>query len=129
MSEERTFETVRREFNADERRKLGETLARTVQDLVDNKQARVAAVADFTAKHKAFEMEAIRLTDCLNKGFEQVEVEIMVMLDFPRPGMKQFLRADNNQVIRVEAMTPREMQNSFGFSEPDDGKSQGAGHE
>ena len=126
MSEERTFETVKRIFSETERRQLGETLARTVQDLVDNKQARVAAVADFTAKHKAFEMEAIRITDCVNKGFEEIEVEVMVMLDSPRQGMKQFLRADTNEVLRTEAMTPRELQNSFGFSEPDDPQEPGS---
>lgn len=127
-TEQRAYETVKRIFTEDERRRLGETLARTVQELVDNKQARVAAVADYQAKHKALENEAIRLTDCVNRGFEEVEVETMLMFDRPRPGQKQTLRVDTNEVIRTEPMTPRELQGSFGFQDPEsDGKTKGAG--
>lgn len=117
--ERRVFEMVKRVFTEDERRRLGETLARTVQDLVDNKQARVAAMADYAAKHKALENEAIRITDCVNRGFEEVEVEVMTMYDRPKPGQKQILRVDTNEVLRTEPMTPRELQGSFGFPEPE----------
>ena len=127
-TEQRVYETVKRVFTETERRQLGETLARTVQELVDNKAARVAAVADYTAKHKALENEAIRLTDCVNRGFEEIEAEVMVMFDRPRPGLKQTLRVDTNEILRTEPMTPRELQGSFGFPDPEsDGKSKGAG--
>lgn len=127
-TENRTYETVKQTFTEDERRRLGETLARTVQQIVDNKQARLSAAADFQAKHKALEMEAIRLTDCVNRGFEEIEVEVMTMLDRPKPGKKQTLRVDTNEVLRTEPMTPLEMQSSFGFPDPEaDGKSKGAG--
>jgi hypothetical protein len=121
-TENRTFETVKKTFTENERRRLGETLARTVQQIVDNKQARLSAAADFQAKHKALEMEAIRLTDCVNRGFEEVEVEVMTMYDRPRPGKKQILRVDNNEVVRTEDMTPLELQSSFGFPEPEGGE-------
>ena len=127
-TEQRAYETVQRRFTEIERRQLGETLARTVQELVDNKSARVAAVADFQAKHKALENEAIRLTGCVNRGFEEIEAEVMTMYDRPRHGQKQILRVDTNEVLRTEPMTPRELQGSFGFQDPEaDGKSKGAG--
>ena len=127
-TENRSYETVKNIFTEDERRRLGENLARTVQELVDNKAARVAAVADYTAKHKALENEAIRLTDCVNRGFEEIEAEVMTMYDRPRHGQKQILRVDTNEVLRTEPMTPRELQGSFGFQDPEsDGKTKGAG--
>ena len=39
-TENRSYETVKNIFTEDERRRLGENLARTVQELVDNKAAR-----------------------------------------------------------------------------------------
>lgn len=113
----RFVETVKRKFTEEELQRLGLHLAQKVQLMVENKSARVAAVADFTATHKRLEGEILALTDKRTKGFEEIDVECYPELDQPEPGKKQIVRSDTGEVIRTEKMTMAEMQGTFGFAE------------
>jgi hypothetical protein len=40
-------------------------------------------------------------------------------MDRPKPGMKTIIRADTSEELRIEPMTTREKQGTFGFQEPE----------
>ena len=129
ISEQRIYESIKYTFSADEKRQLGEALARETQTVYDFRSQKANAVSSLGASIKNAEKRAADLTTKINQGFELREVECMVLLETPRPGMKRLVRMDNNEHIRNEPMSLAEMQGSFGFREdgPADGKSAAAG--
>lgn len=120
MMERRLYESVKYVFSQDEIRELGEALAREAQTVMDLKDEKKASVAGFNARIEAANSRVVGLTDRINSGFEMREVECLVLLETPRPGLKRLIRADTNEHIRDEPMTVAEMQNSFGFSDGED---------
>jgi hypothetical protein len=124
MSEKRLYEAVKYTFSQTEIRELGEALAREAQTVFDLRDQKKTVTAELGASIKSAEGRVGALTDKINNGFELREVECMVMMETPRPGMKRIIRIDNNEPLRDEPMTAAEMQGSFGFSEGDDARPQ-----
>jgi hypothetical protein len=120
MNEKRLYESVKYTFSQDEIRELGEALAREAQTVFDLRDQKKTVGAELAASIKSAEHRVGDLTDRINNGYELREVECMVMMETPRPGMKRIIRIDNNEMIRDEPMTATEMQGSFGFSEGND---------
>jgi len=120
--ERRLYEAVKYTFSADEIRELGEALAREAQTVFDLRDRKSSTVAELTAQIKQANGRVAELTNRINNGYELREVECMVMMETPRPGMKRIIRVDDNSVVRDEPMTASEMQGSFGFSEGDDAR-------
>jgi hypothetical protein len=119
MSDIRTYENVRHDFAPEEVRNLGEQLAREAQIVYDLRAKKIALTAELTGQIKQGDKRAADLVSKINNGYELREIEVMVMLETPRPGQKTILRADTNETLRVEAMTMQEMQQSFAFREED----------
>lgn len=117
--EKRLYEAIKYTFTETEIRELGEALAREQQTAFDLAEHKTATVAEFLANLKAVKGRVADLVKKINNGYELREVECMVMLETPRPGMKRLVRLDNHQPIRDEPMTAAEMQTSFGFQEPE----------
>ena len=117
--ERRLYEAVKYTFSRDEIRELGETLARESQNVFDLRERKKASNAELGASIKSAENRVGDLTDKINNGYEMREIECLVLMETPRPGMKRIIRADNNEQLRDEAMTTAEMQASFGFQEPE----------
>jgi hypothetical protein len=118
MMERRTFEKIRYKFSADEIRALGESLARESQSVIDLKAQKATSVAGYQSQIKAASGQVAEFTAKINNGYEVREVECMWDLDNPRPGIKSLLRCDDpSQVIRMEAMTLEEQQQTFKFEE------------
>lgn len=115
--EHRLYEPIKYAFSGEEIRALGEALARENQTIYDLREQKASAVASLTASIKAANKRAADLTAKINNGYELREVEVLAMLETPRPGLKTIVRIDNNEEIRVEPMTLQEMQGSFGFGE------------
>ena len=120
--DERLYESEFTPFTPEERLKIGADLAREISEAIACKTAKIAAVAGFAAELKQHEKNIAELTDKLNAGGEDRQIEVMVMFDHPEAGMKSFLRCSDNKVIRSARMTPKELQGSFGFQEPEDPK-------
>jgi hypothetical protein len=116
----RLYEAVKYTFSLDEIRELGEALAREAQNVFDLRERKSSVVAELSALIKQANGRVAELTNRINNGYELREVECMVMLETPRPGMKRIIRVDNNEPLRDEPMTAAEMQGSFGFSEGSD---------
>jgi hypothetical protein len=119
--DERKFESVKYVFSEPETRVLGEELAREVQSLMDLKDEKKTTLAEIAARTQTLEKRVRDLTHKINFGYEDRDVEVFVLLETPRPGLKRIVRVDNNATIREESMTVAEMQSSFGFTDqPDD---------
>lgn len=117
---DRLHEQVRYIFSADELRELGSMLAREAQGIYDLRQQKLEASAAISARIKAADGRAAKLTEKINNGYELREVEVMQVLEEPRPGMKRIIRVDTGEHLRDEPMSAAEMQSSFGFKEPED---------
>lgn len=117
----RLTEKVRYTFSPDELRELGSMLAREDQGIRDLRDQKSAATAAISARIKEADRRASELAVKLNNGYELREVEVMAMLETPRPGMKRIIRPDTGEHLRDEPMTAEEMQSSFGFPEPGEG--------
>jgi hypothetical protein len=76
-------------------------------------------VASLAASIKEAESRAADSTKKINNGYELREVECLAVLETPRAGMKRIIRLDTNEVVREEAMTLSEMQQGFGFTDPE----------
>lgn len=119
MKDKRLYESIKYTFLPDEIRALGEGLARENQTIYDLREQKTNVVASLTASIKEAESRAADTTKKINNGYEMREVECLAMLETPRPGMKRIIRLDTNEMVREEAMTMNEMQQGFGFSDPE----------
>ena len=106
----RLYEPCKYQFTPVELYHLGETLARETQNAYDLADAKASAMADFAASIKAADKRIADLAQKINNGYEIREIEVSVILDAPRPGVKTFARVDTGEAVREEPMTPEEMQ-------------------
>jgi len=111
------YEAIKYTFDENEIRKLGEALARDTQVVFDLRERKASEAATLSAAIKTAEQRVGDLTTKINSGFEMREVECMVLMEIPRPGMKRIIRIDTNEQVRDEPMTMQEMQGNFGFAE------------
>jgi hypothetical protein len=116
MAENRSYESVKYTFTHDEIRTLGEQLAREAQTVFDLREQKATLTAELAGDIKSANKRVGDLTHKINHGYELREVEVMTMYENPRPGQKTIIRVDNNETLRVEPMSMKEMQSSFGFS-------------
>ena len=116
MQEQRLYESVRYVFSDAEIQGMGENLALENQNLLDLREQKSSAVAAITAQIKEAGLRAVDLATKINNRYEMREVEVVPLMDTPRPGMKALARIENpDDVIRYEPMTAAEKQASFGF--------------
>jgi hypothetical protein len=114
--ERRLYESIKYLFTDTEKRELGEALARENQTIYDLREQKKTITSEFNARIESAEKRASDLTTKINTGYELREVECLVLMETPRPGMKRLIRIDTNEMIRDEAMTAAEMQQNFGFN-------------
>jgi len=119
MSEGRQFESVRRYFSDTELAEMHEALVQRVGEVKNLRAEKTQANAAVNASIKGAEKGVFDLQERLANGYEVIDVEVISVMDAPTQGQKQILRVDTNEVIRIEPMTAREKQGSFGFQEPE----------
>lgn len=121
MIDERKYESLPCPLTEAELILLGDELAREVQALVALKDERKMKVAEIAARTNASEKRIKEISRAIALKTVDREVEVMVLTETPRPGMKRVVRLDTNGTVREELMTIQEMQGSFGFQDrPDD---------
>lgn len=113
----RQYETLKFTFGPEDLMDLGQQLARETQGVYDFEKRKKEIDAELAAQIKAANGRVECLTTKLNNGYEMREVEVMVLFDEPRQGMKRIIRADNNEHLRDDAMSFDELQRGFGFGE------------
>lgn len=119
MGEQRQFESVRRNYTEQEMATMNDGLVAAVGDVKTLRADKTAALSSMGAAIKQSEKLVFELQGMLSQGYELIDVETITIFDEPEPGKKKIIRADTSEVLRVELMTQREKQSSFGFQEPE----------
>jgi hypothetical protein len=115
MEERRQFESVRRNYTEQQLRDMNEGLVQAVGDVKNLRGEKASAMSTIGAAVKQAEARVFDLQEKISLGYEVVDVEVLAVMDEPEPGKKKIIRADTSEVLRVELMSPRERQQSFGF--------------
>ena len=115
---DRQYESLRRYFEPKEIADMHEQLVQAVGEVKDLRTQKAQSTTTISAAIKTAETNVFSLQEKLVTGYETVDVEVIAVMDTPRPGMKKILRVDTNEVLREEPMSARERQQSFGFQEP-----------
>jgi hypothetical protein len=114
----RSYEALKFTFGPSDIQELGQSLARETQNLYDLETRKKEIVKDFGAQLEAAAGRIAMLTQKMNNGYEMREIEVLVLMDEPKPGIKRVIRVDTQEHLRDEVMTLEEKQRSFGFGDP-----------
>jgi hypothetical protein len=109
----REFESVKRVYTDKEMAEMNDALVQSVGEVKTLRGEKKQADSTLGAAIKTAEKTVFDLQEKLSQGYELVEVEVMALMNEPEPGRKQIIRIDTSQVLRVEMMTPRELQQSL----------------
>lgn len=115
----RQYEAIKFTYGSTDLQEMGAKLARENQNVYDLEARKKEIDADLASQIKAANGRVSDITTRLNNGYEMREVEVMVLYDTPRAGLKRVLRIDTNEALREEAMTLAEMQRGFAFDSTD----------
>jgi hypothetical protein len=113
-------EQVKYIFTNEEKRVLGETLAREAQEVFSLRTQKKEVSSALAARIEEANGRVAITTDKINQGYEMRDAECAIVFDVPRRGMKSYIRMDTHEAVREEAMTSSELQDSFAFNEPDE---------
>jgi hypothetical protein len=111
------YETLPCKLTPEERLGYGEELARESDALEDLKGEKKLTIQEIATRMNAAERRIRELTRKLTTGYEDRDVEVVIYLNTPEPGLKRVVRKESGQTVRTERMTPAEMQESFAFQE------------
>lgn len=112
---ERQYESIRRYFSDEELASLHEQLVVQVGEVKDLRGQKTQANMIVNAQIKTAEKSVWDVQEKLATGYESIEVEVVPVMDTPKPGMKTIIRCDTSEKLRTEPMTARERQMSLGF--------------
>jgi len=110
MKDRRTYESVRREFTADELRGLGEELARETSSMLDLEKKRAARSSELAGQIKAAGARCATIAAEINNGYRIEQLECIISYNDPCEGRKRYVRVDNGDVIRECDMDALERQ-------------------
>lgn len=120
MNEQRQYESVRRPFTEREMADMNDQLVQAVGEVRTLRAEKTTQTSTLGAAIKTAEKLVFELQGKLSLGYEMIDVETFPVYDDPEPGRKKIVRADTSEVLRIEPMTPRERQQSFGFGSGED---------
>jgi hypothetical protein len=115
MREQRQYESVRELFTEQQMAAMKDDLVQAVGEVKMLRTEKTASMSTMGAAIKAAEKLVFELQEKLSLGYEVIDVEVIAVYDEPEPGTKKIVRADTGKELRVEPMTARERQQSFGF--------------
>lgn len=118
------LEQVKYTFTMEEKRILGETLAREAQDVFSLQTQKKEVTSSITARIDEAQGRVKITTDKINQGYELRDAECVVTFDVPRRGMKSYIRLDTHEAVREEPMTSDELQETFAFVVTEDAPAQ-----
>lgn len=111
---ERTFEEVRYPFTPAEMDELRDQLAAATQKEFELESQKSEASSSFNQLIKEAANLRAGLARKIEARFEMRQVEVLVVMDQPRPGWKQFIDVnDPRRVVAEREMTPEERQGSL----------------
>lgn len=109
------YESVEHRFTGKELLALGKQLAAANQEVYRLRGEQKTVQSQMAAAVKGAEAIAAELSRKIENEREMREVEVSVLMDTPRPGLKTIVRKDNGEEIRTDQMTNDERQQSLNF--------------
>jgi hypothetical protein len=103
-------EFLKYQFTHDEIHQKGADLARINSELSAIQGEKKAVAANFKAKEDAKQAEIDVISNHINNGYEHRYIKCFVIYNSPNTGMKQIIRNDTAEVVKMESMTAEEMQ-------------------
>jgi hypothetical protein len=109
------YESVEHRFTGKELLALGKQLAAANQEVYRLRGEQKAVQSQMAAAVKGAEAHAAELSRKIENERELREVEVSVLMDTPRRGLKTIVRVDNGEEVRTDQMTNDERQQSLNF--------------
>jgi hypothetical protein len=122
MEDRPQYEQVRRPFTDQEMADMHDALVQRLGDVEKLEAQKKQDNLVINAAIKGATKEVYDIRGKLAAGYEMIEVEVLAVMDKPKPGTKTIIRVDTSEELRTEPMSMRERQQSFGFTEPGDEK-------
>lgn len=108
-----TSESLKCLLTQDEKLKLGDKVAQTVQRMRSKEDALQEVSSQIKAEIKACQAEMNADTTKLANGYEYRSVDCRVYYHSPGKGWKRVVRLDTYEEVRVDKMGEREMQQNL----------------
>src|SRR5262252_1079485 len=113
----RVIENCKVKLTERDRVTMGEDLARHTQELIRIEVDKKTAGASFKSLEEAEKAAMRELSLSISQGYVMRDLECVVYLGSPGPGMKQIIRPDTGEEVRTVPMTKEELQQTFNFGE------------
>lgn len=111
-------EYLKYEFSDDELKDYAKELARENTVAAEAEEQKKAVVAQFTEKVASAKTKISMLSRYINNGYDHRSVDCSIALNDPKAGDKTIYRDDTGEVVKVCAMSEKEMQESLPFERP-----------
>jgi len=103
-------EYLRYNFSESEIKEFSKKLAYENKQLEELEEAKKTVAAEFSSKIQSAKSQISKLATNINNGYDYREIKCEILFDVPETGYKTIKRLDTNEVVRVEEMTPQELQ-------------------
>lgn len=101
------------DFTAEELKEISSQLAREAANMAEAEENKKAATAQFAEKIASAKARVASLARQVNQGYEMRNVECRVLLDKPKRGLVQVVRADTGEIVKERPMSDSEKQGSL----------------
>lgn len=105
-----TKEYLKYQFTEQELKDISKKLAYENKNFDELEDAKKSVVSDFSSKLNSARATISKLSSNINNGYEYRDIECEIRLNEPESGQKTIVRRDTGEIVRIEEMTDREMQ-------------------
>ena len=105
-----TKEYLKYQFSEQELKDISKKLAYENKNYDELEDAKKSVTSDFSSKLNSSRANISKLSNNINNGYEYRDIECEIRLNEPADGQKTIVRKDTGEIVRVEDMTEREMQ-------------------
>ena len=108
---------MRYQFTDEELSQINKDLAKENKNLESLENDKKAIVSEFGSKINYSKAIISRLSNNISNGYDYRDIECEIRLHFPEVGRKAIIRLDTGEIVRIDEMSKKEMQEEMKFSE------------
>jgi len=110
-----TNEYLKYQFTEQELKEISKKLAYENKNFDELEDAKKSVVSEFSSKLNSSRAAITKLSNNINNGYEYRDIECHILLNNPIDGQKTIVRTDSGEIVRIEEMSPAEMQEELEF--------------
>jgi hypothetical protein len=103
-------EYLKSQFTEQELKDISKKLAYENKNYDELEDAKKSVTSEFSSKINSSRAIISKLSNNINNGYEYKDVECEIRLNEPRDGQKTTVRKDTGEIVRIEDMNERELQ-------------------